>query len=123
MFWQLLDEILNGVLFVMIGLEFTFIVFPPGSFVTALPVLALCLVVRYLVVGVPTTLGRRWFGLPPHSSWLLVWSGIRGGISVALALSLPAGPPQSGAHAHLFCRCLFILVLGLTVGHSLGPWL
>ena len=117
MFWQLLDEILNGVLFVMIGLEFTFIVFPPGSFVTALPVLALCLVVRYLVVGVPTTLGRRWFGLPPHSSWLLVWSGIRGGISVALALSLPAGPNRNLVLMLTYSVVVFsILVQGLTVG-------
>jgi CPA1 family monovalent cation:H+ antiporter len=107
MFWQLLDEILNGVLFVMIGLEFTLIVFPSGSFIAAVPTLALCLLVRYLVVGVPTTVGRRWFGLPPRSGLLLMWSGVRGGISVALALSLPPGPDRNLVlMPHLFGRCL-----------------
>jgi CPA1 family monovalent cation:H+ antiporter len=117
MFWQLLDEILNGVLFVMIGLEFTLIVFPPGSFIVALPILVLCLLVRYLVVGVPTTLGRRWFDLPPRSGLLLIWSGVRGGISVALALSLPAGPDRNLVLMLTYSVVVFsILVQGLTVG-------
>ena len=117
MFWQLLDEILNGVLFVMIGLEFTLIAFPPGSFIAALPILALCLLVRYLVVGVPTTLGQRWFGLPPRSGLLLIWSGVRGGISVALALSLPPGPERNLILMLTYSVVVFsILVQGLTVG-------
>ena len=117
MFWQLLDEILNGVLFVMIGLEFTLIVFPSGSFIAALPILALCLLVRYLVVGVPTTVGQRWFGLPPRSGLLLIWSGVRGGISVALALSLPAGPDRNLVLMLTYSVVVFsILVQGLTVG-------
>jgi Na+:H+ antiporter len=117
MFWQLLDEILNGVLFVMIGLEFTVIVFPSGSFIAALPILALCLFVRYLVVGVPTTVGRRWFGLPPRSGLLLIWCGVRGGISVALALSLPPGPDRNLVLMFTYSVVVFsILVQGLTVG-------
>jgi CPA1 family monovalent cation:H+ antiporter len=117
MFWQLLDEILNGVLFVMIGLEFTSVVFPSGSLTAALPVLALCLLVRYLVVGVPTTLGRRWFDLPARSGLLLAWCGIRGGISVALALSLPPGPNRNLVLMLTYSVVVFsILVQGLTVG-------
>jgi len=116
MFWQLLDEILNGVLFVLIGLEITVIVFPPGSFIAALPVLALCLLARYLVVGLPTTAGRRWFGLPARSGLLLTWGGVRGGISVALALSLPPGPYRNLILMLTYSVVVFsILVQGLTV--------
>ena len=64
-FWQVIDEILNGVLFVLIGLEFALIEFPPGSTVAVLLVVTLCLLARYLAVGLPTLAGRRWFGLPP----------------------------------------------------------
>ena len=117
MFWQLLDEILNGVLFVLIGLEITVIEFPSGSFVVVLPVLALCLLARYLVVGLPTTAGRRWFGLPAGSGLLLTWGGVRGGISVALALSLPAGPDRNLILMLTYSVVVFsILVQGLTVG-------
>jgi CPA1 family monovalent cation:H+ antiporter len=117
LFWQLLDEILNGVLFVLIGLEFTVIVFPPGTFVAVVPVLALCLLARYLVVGLPTTVGRRWFALPARSGLLLTWGGVRGGISVALALSMPPGPDRNLILMLTYSVVVFsILVQGLTVG-------
>ena len=117
MFWQLLDEILNGVLFVLIGLEFTVIVFPPGSFVAVFPVLALCLLARHLVAGLPTTAWPRWFGLPARSGLLLTWGGVRGGISVALALSLPPGPDRNLILMLTYSVVVFsILVQGLTVG-------
>ena len=117
MFWQLLDEILNGVLFVLIGLEITVIEFPSGSFVVVLPVIALCLLARYLVVGLPTTAGRTWFGLPARSGLLLTWGGVRGGISVALALSIPAGPDRNLILMLTYSVVVFsILVQGLTVG-------
>ena len=119
MFWQLLDEMLNGVLFVLIGLEFTVIVFPPGSFIAVLPVLALCLLARYLVAGLPATAGRRWFGLPARSGLLLTWGGVRGGISVALALSLPPGPDRNLILMLTYSVVVFsILVQGLTVGSA-----
>jgi monovalent cation:H+ antiporter, CPA1 family len=117
MFWQLLDEILNGVLFVLIGLEFTVITFPPGSFIAVLPVLALCLITRYLVAGLPATAWPRRFGLPAGSGLLLTWGGVRGGISVALALSMPPGPDRNLILMLTYSVVVFsILVQGLTVG-------
>ena len=117
MFWQLLDEILNGVLFVLIGLEFAVIAFPRGSAVLALLVVALCLLARYLGVGLPVRAGRRWFGLPKGSDVLLTWSGVRGGISVALALSLPPGDERDLVVMLTYSVVVFsILVQGLTVG-------
>jgi CPA1 family monovalent cation:H+ antiporter len=116
-FWQVLDEILNGVLFVLIGLEFALIVFPPGSAAAVVLVLVLCLLARYLVVGLPARLGRRWLGLPSGTGLLLTWSGVRGGISVALALSLPPGSERDVIMVLTYCVVVFsILVQGLTVG-------
>jgi CPA1 family monovalent cation:H+ antiporter len=117
LFWQMLDEMLNGVLFVLIGLEFAVIEFPPGSSVAVVLVVALCLLARYLVVGLPTSVGRRWFGLPARSGLLLTWSGVRGGISVALALSMPPGPERNLILMLTYTVVVFsILVQGLTVG-------
>jgi len=117
LFWQMLDEILNGVLFLLIGLEFAFIAFPQGSLIAALLVIALSLVARHLVVGLPATVWPRWFGLPSRSGALLTWSGVRGGISVALALSLPGGAERDVILTLTYSVVVFsILVQGLTVG-------
>jgi CPA1 family monovalent cation:H+ antiporter len=116
-FWQVLDEILNGVLFVLIGLEFALIAFPTGSITAIVLVIALCLLARYLVVGLPARLGQRWLGLPSGAGLLLTWSGVRGGISVALALSLPPGPERDVILMLTYSVVVFsILVQGLTVG-------
>ena len=115
-FWQVIDEILNGVLFVLIGLEFALIEFPPGSTVAVLLVVTLCLLARYLAVGLPSLAGRHWFGLPPHSGLLLTWCGVRGGISVALALSTPPGAERDVIVMLTYAVVVFsILVQGLTV--------
>jgi CPA1 family monovalent cation:H+ antiporter len=116
-FWELLDELLNGVLFLLIGLEFTLIVFPAGSLLAALLVISLTLLARYLVVGLPATALPGLFRLPAGSGWLLTWSGVRGGISVALALSLPAGSDRSVVLMLTYAVVVFsILVQGTTVG-------
>lgn len=116
-FWRLLDEILNGVLFVLIGLEFAVIAFPPGSLLAAVFVVALCLLSRYLVVAVPAAAAHRWFALPDRAGLLMTWCGVRGGISVALALSLPSGHERSLVVMLTYSVVVFsILVQGLTVG-------
>jgi CPA1 family monovalent cation:H+ antiporter len=117
LFWRLLDEILNGVLFVLIGLEFAVIVFPRQSLAAVVLLVALCIFARYLVVGIPVRAGGRWFGLPAGSDLLLTWSGVRGGISVALALSLPPGDERNLILMLTYSVVVFsILVQGLTVG-------
>jgi len=117
LFWQMLDEILNSVLFVLIGLEFAAIEYPPGAWKAAVLVVILSLLARFLVVGLPVLVWPEWFRLPAGSAWLLTWSGVRGGISVALALSLPAGPHREIVQMLTYSVVVFtILVQGLTVG-------
>lgn len=117
LFWHLLDEILNAVLFVLIGLEFAVVPYAPGSTRAGIGAVALSLLARFLVVGLPTLAFPGWFRLPPRAGWLLSWSGIRGGISVALALTLPAGPERDTILALTYSVVVFsILVQGLTIG-------
>ena len=116
-FWQMLDEILHSVLFVLIGLECAMIEFPAGSWRAGLVVVLLALGARFLVVGLPVLLWPTWFSLPKPAGWLLTWCGLRGGISVALALALPPGEQRDCVLMLTYSVVVFsILVQGLSVG-------
>lgn len=117
LFWELIDEILNAVLFVLLGLEVTMVHFNGGVAPAAVVAVVLTLAARSLTVGLPMTLWRR-FGLPSGAWKVLAWGGLRGGISVALALSLPAGRERDILVAFTYCVVAFsILGQGLTIGH------
>ena len=117
MFWELLDEILNAVLFVLIGMEVLLVSFSTGIFVGAAVAVLVTLLARTLTVGLPVRALHRFFKLPTSAWKLITWGGLRGGISVALALSIPAGPERSVVLSLTYCVVVFsILVQGLTVG-------
>lgn len=88
-FWTLLDEILNSVLFLLIGLEVLVLRFEPGFAPIAAGAVILSLAGRFAAVSVPVLALRRRLAFGPGTIPLLTWGGLRGGISVALALSLP----------------------------------
>jgi CPA1 family monovalent cation:H+ antiporter len=115
-FWAVIDEILNAVLFVLIGLEVVILVLPEGWVRAASIVVLIVVASRALTAGLPVHLGRRWFDLPAGAGRMLTWSGVRGGISVALALALPPGPARDLVVLLTYATVLFsILVQGLTV--------
>jgi len=120
LFWELLDEILNAVLFVLVGMEVITIHFPLGplgAIAAAVAAIAITLAARWLTVGVPVALARRAFRLPAGAAGVLTWGGLRGGISIALALSIPAGPWRETLIALTYWVVAFsILVQGLTFG-------
>ena len=117
MFWGLLDDMLNSVLFVLIGLEVTLVSFSTRILIAMAAVLVITLLARVLSVGLPMVSLRRLFRGLPRGSWkVLTWSGLRGGISVALALSLPAGNERETVLALTYAVVVFsILVQGLSI--------
>lgn len=117
MFWELIDEILNAVLFVLIGLEVVLIAFPVPLLWGGAISIAVTLFARLVVAGLPVFALPRLFRLPAGSATVLVWGGLRGGISVALALSLPAGPTHDVIVA---LTCLVVVFSILCQGLSIG---
>lgn len=120
LFWELLDDILNAVLFVLVGMEVITIRFPigpAGALMAGAAAIAITLGARWLTVGLPVALAPRAFRLPAGAAAVLTWGGLRGGISIALALSIPAGPWRETLIALTYCVVAFsILVQGLTFG-------
>ncbi|MDR3370770.1 sodium:proton antiporter [Rhodoferax sp.] len=117
LFWELIDEILNAVLFVLIGMEVLLVSFSINILLAAGVAMAVTLLGRALTVGLPVSLLHGPFRLPKGSGWVLTWGGLRGGISVALALSLPPGSERNIVLALTYCIVvLSILGQGLTIG-------
>ncbi|MBU4434409.1 MAG: sodium:proton antiporter, partial [Alphaproteobacteria bacterium] len=91
-FWALIDDILNAVLFLLIGLEIIAVPMDMRILIAALAAIPLTLIARSFSVGAPFILMRPWLSLGKTALPTLIWGGLRGGISVALALSLPDTP-------------------------------
>ncbi len=116
-FWVLADEILNAVLFVLIGMEVIAIHFLHGYVLAALFAIPTVLVGRLVSVGLPIGLMRLRRPFSRGAVRIMTWGGLRGGISVALALSLPHGAERSLILAITYVVVVFsIVVQGLTVG-------
>jgi len=117
MFWEMIDDILNAVLFVLIGMEVMLIAFSWGLLAAGLAMVIMTLIARGLTVWMPVHYLPGYFKLPRGAGLVLTWGGLRGGISVALALSLPSGGERDVILSLTYCIVVVsILVQGLTVG-------
>jgi len=116
-FWDLTDELLNLVLFGLIGLEIIALSLSMQSILPGLLCIPIVLLARFLSVGVPLSLIRPFRSFTPHAVSILTWGGLRGAVSVALALSLPAFEGREIVLAATYSVVVFsILVQGLTMG-------
>lgn len=116
-FWELIDEILNAVLFLLIGMEVVHLQVTIELLVAAAVMVPLVLASRLVSVALPLAGLRRFLRQAPGAVKLLTWGGLRGGISVALALSLPSGPARNVILVITYCIVVFsILVQGTTLG-------
>ena len=116
-FWELVDDFLNAVLFVLIGLEVVVLDFRGPALVASLAIVPVVLLARWVSVGIPVALLRPVRKFSPHVVKILTWAGLRGGISVALALSLPPSEHRGLLITATYgVVCFSIFGQGLTVG-------
>jgi monovalent cation:H+ antiporter, CPA1 family len=115
-FWQLVDEILNSVLFLLIGLEVLVLRLSSSFWSVMVFSVPLALLARWLAVSIPVLLLSSQQRFERGTIPVLTWGGLRGGISIALALSLPETPEKSVILAATYAVVVFtILVQGLTL--------
>lgn len=116
-FWELIDEVLNAILFVLIGLEVLVLSFKMEYFWAGLVMIGVTLLSRFISVGIPVSIMKLRKNFTPKIVRILTWGGLRGGISIALALTLPAGEHREALLMITYIVVIFsILVQGLTVG-------
>ncbi|WP_443938515.1 cation:proton antiporter [Pedobacter sp. MW01-1-1] len=116
-FWEMIDEILNAVLFLFIGLEMLIIEIDPVVFWIGIICIGIVLFARWISVFLPVSIMRLKFPFEKNSVAILTWGGLRGGISVALALSLSTDMYRNQFVLITYIIVVFsILVQGLTIG-------
>lgn len=115
-FWELMDVLFNAVLFVLIGLEITILNFEGPYVLIGLLCIPLVLLSRFTALALPIELFRRRLEFVPRTNWIMTWGGLRGGISIALALSLSADMPRDLILTITYVVVVFsIIVQGLTI--------
>ena len=116
-FWELLDEILNAVLFVLIGLKMLVLDISRTTLLVGLVAIGVVLLARWVSVGLPLVLLKCRYPFDRRTLRVLTWGGLRGGISVALALSLPESMPRDLIVGITYVVVIFsIVVQGLSIG-------
>jgi CPA1 family monovalent cation:H+ antiporter len=116
-FWELIDVLLNAILFVLIGMEILVLTFNNTFILVGIICVPLLLLARYISLMLPIKLFAKKLDFVPNTNLIMTWGGLRGGISIALALSL-----TTGMHRDLFLVITYIVVVfsiivqGLTVG-------
>lgn len=116
-FWELIDEILNAVLFLFIGFELLIIQNISGYWVIGAVAILIVLFSRFLSIYIPVLLVPFKNKFSNGTIKILVWGGLRGGVSIALALSMDESPYKATLIATTYFVVVFsIIVQGLTVG-------
>lgn len=113
-FWELVDVLLNTILFVLIGMEMLILTFEMPSVLAGLIAVPLVLVCRYASLWLPIKFFAKKLDFVPKTNLIMTWGGLRGGISIALALSL-----TKDMHRELFLVITYIIVVFSIIGQGL----
>jgi CPA1 family monovalent cation:H+ antiporter len=113
-FWELLDVLLNTVLFVMIGMEILVLTYEVSYIIGGLIAIPVVLLSRYLSLFLPIKFYAKKLDFIPKTNLIMTWGGLRGGISIALALSL-----APAMHRELFLVITYVIVVFSIIGQGL----
>jgi CPA1 family monovalent cation:H+ antiporter len=120
-FWQLIDEILNTILFVMIGLQMINLPYLDNYWLIGAMGIVIALTARWLSILIPLSFFRKIVNIKYRNINVLTWAGLRGGISIALALSLPYSPYRHIILAGAYFIVIFsVIVQGLTLNRVIN---
>ena len=114
-FWELVDVLLNTILFVMIGMELLMLTFKQEYFLAGILAIPAILFARYLSLLLPIKFYAKKLDFVKHVNTLMTWGGLRGGISIALALSL-----TEAMHRDLFLVMTYTVVVFSIIGQGLS---
>lgn len=121
-FWELIDEILNAVLFLFIGFELLMIKDLQHYMIPGLIAIVVVLIARFISIWGPTQFMSFKTRFTPQTVKVLVWGGIRGGVSIALAMSIPKSDYSEIILSITYCVVVFsIIVQGLSIGKVANP--
>ncbi len=121
-FWELIDEIMNAVLFLFIGFELLLIKDLNEYLVAGGICILIVLLARWVAIFIPTKFMAFKYRFSPQTVKVLVWGGIRGGVSIALALSIPVNEYSQIIISITYCVVVFsIIVQGLTIAKVANP--
>ena len=115
-FWELIDILLNTILFVLIGMELLVLTFETSYILAGFISIPLVLICRYISLLIPVNIFKKKLKFVPNTTLIMTWGGLRGGISIALALGL-----TQDMHRDLFLVITYVIVVfsiliqGLTV--------
>jgi CPA1 family monovalent cation:H+ antiporter len=116
-FWELIDILLNTLLFVLIGMELLVLDLEPEFLLAGLLTIPIALICRYVSLVIPVSIFKKRLDFVPNTNLIMTWGGLRGAISIALALGL-----TTEMHRDLFLVITYVVVIfsiivqGLTVG-------
>ncbi len=128
--WGLIDEILNAMLFVLLGLEVLILSWQSQFLIAGLLMIPTVLLARFITIGMAVGMLRRFRTFSPKVVRILTWGGLRGGISVALALSIPANLQEGIGLGSVSVRDLILVMTYVVVvfsivvqGLTIGPYI
>ncbi len=113
-FWELIDVLLNTILFVMIGMEILVLTFEGNYILAGLLAVPIVLLCRYVSLWIPIKFFAKRLDFVPKTNLIMTWGGLRGGISIALALSL-----TDSMHREVFLVITYIIVVFSIIGQGL----
>ena len=114
-FWELIDEILNAVLFLLIGIELLILEWTTTAIIFGVIAIPLTLAVRFTAASIPVNILKKFRTFSPRVVTILTWGGLRGGISIALALGLPKAAEYTEIRNLLLVATYIVVIFSIAV--------